>query len=376
MLKSLKIQNFKNIKDIHISSLSKINLITGKNNTSKTTLLEAIGVLASNFDFSWIDKIIKDRDESFINTAVDKEYGNLKTLRSLFYNRIISLTGENAIFIGDAESENFINLQFVSYIEESLEQINPKTNEKYVFGKHIKKIESTDNFHQALIGLEVRFMDVATILPIDESRSFFNSLSLLFRQPIARGINFQFIKPSFQENEINGILWDKITLSEKEDYVIDILRIIDPDLEKIAFIKDEGQSAGRRVTAKIRGMSERVPLKAMGDGINRVLSIALGLVNSDNGYLLIDEFENGLHYSVQKKLWEVIFKIASLLNIQVFATTHSEDCIAAFSEVVNLEEHKAAGKLFRLEKKDKEISVVEYDSKELLIAAKNQIETR
>ena len=65
----------------------------------------------------------------------------------------------------------------------------------------------------------------------------------------------------------------------------------------------------------------------MGDGINRILTIILAMVNCENGYLLIDEFENGLHYSVQEKLWEIIFYLAKRLNIQVFATTHSNDTI-------------------------------------------------
>ena len=73
-----------------------------------------------------------------------------------------------------------------------------------------------------------------------------------------------------------------------------------------------------------------LPLRSMGDGINRILTIILAMVNCENGYLLIDEFENGLHYSVQEKLWEIIFYLAERLNIQVFATTHSNDAIEVF----------------------------------------------
>jgi AAA15 family ATPase/GTPase len=71
----------------------------------------------------------------------------------------------------------------------------------------------------------------------------------------------------------------------------------------------------------------------MGDGMNRILTIILALVNSDNGCLLIDEFENGLHYTVQENLWRIIFHLSKELNIQVFATTHSEDCIKGFQSV-------------------------------------------
>jgi AAA15 family ATPase/GTPase len=113
----------------------------------------------------------------------------------------------------------------------------------------------------------------------------------------------------------------------------------------------------------------------MGDGINRILSIVLAAVNADNGVLLIDEFENGLHHSVQQQLWEVIFKLSELLNIQVFVTTHSNDCISGFEEVLN-QESGASGKLIRLERKTAGIRTVEFDSKELEIATDNNIETR
>ena len=190
--------------------------------------------------------------------------------------------------------------------------------------------------------------------------------------------NYQLIKtsPSFQENENNGILWDKITLSDKEDYVIEALKIIEDNLEKIAFIKEDTSRGERRVTAKVKNNVERVPLKSMGDGINRVLSIALGLVNSDNGYLLVDEFENGLHYSVQEKLWEIVFDLAIKLNVQVFATTHSEDCITAFSTVTNLKKYKNLGSLIRLEKVTTGIKVVDFQSDELRIANENDIDLR
>ncbi len=58
--------------------------------------------------------------------------------------------------------------------------------------------------------------------------------------------------------------------------------------------------------------------------------MTLALVNSSNGFLLIDEFENGLHYSVLHKVWKLIFRLAKDLNVQVFATTHSHDCVTAF----------------------------------------------
>ena len=78
---------------------------------------------------------------------------------------------------------------------------------------------------------------------------------------------------------------------------------------------------------------ERYPLKSMGDGLSRVLQMTLALVSAKDGILLVDEFENGLHWTVQPKLWQLVFRLAKRLNVQVFATTHSQDCVKAFSSV-------------------------------------------
>ena len=62
----------------------------------------------------------------------------------------------------------------------------------------------------------------------------------------------------------------------------------------------------------------------------RIFGIALALENAKDGLLLIDEVENGLHYSVQPDVWRFLFQAATKLNVQVFATTHSYDCIKSF----------------------------------------------
>lgn len=88
------------------------------------------------------------------------------------------------------------------------------------------------------------------------------------------------------------------------------------------------------------GTGRPEPLGNLGEGMNRMLALAIGLVRSADGILLVDEIENGLHYSVQPDLWRMIFETAQELNVQVFATTHSYDCVQAFERVAQ-EEAKA-----------------------------------
>src|SRR5437868_6617271 len=128
-------------------------------------------------------------------------------------------------------------------------------------------------------------------------------------------------------------------------------------------------------TVKIAGIDEPLPLRSLGDGMQRMLGIALALVNTRDGMLLIDEIENGIHYSAQLDLWRLIFRLAHRLNVQVFATTHSWDCIEAFQKAAQ-ENEKEEGVLIRLSSRKGEIGVTLFDEEELGIATREQIEVR
>jgi AAA15 family ATPase/GTPase len=177
---------------------------------------------------------------------------------------------------------------------------------------------------------------------------------------------------AFCENneEYLSALYDKITLTDLENSVVEGLQIIEPDIERLAFVSGK-TGEGRHAVVKMKG-NGIYPLSEMGDGINRILHIILSLVNAENGFLLIDEIENGLHYSALEQLWKVIFVLSEKLNVQVFATTHSVDCIQSFALHPD-EENK---NYFRLDKVDGEITVEDYSSEELKIAVQNDIETR
>ena len=120
---------------------------------------------------------------------------------------------------------------------------------------------------------------------------------------------------------------------------------------------------------------EPLPLYSLGDGMLRALGISLALVNAKDGILLIDEFENGLYYTVQPDLWQFIFRVARHLNVQVFATTHSWDCIKAFQKAASAEK-QTEGLLIRQVSKKGEIGVTLYDEQELTIATREHIEVR
>ena len=108
--------------------------------------------------------------------------------------------------------------------------------------------------------------------------------------------------------------------------------------------------------------------------MNRLFGIALSLANAEGGVLLIDEFENGLHYSVQPDVWRMIFNMSERLNIQVFATTHSKDTVHAFQEAAA--ESPEEGTLIHLTSRNGESIPTVFTEEELAIITRDNIEVR
>ncbi|HBL76144.1 MAG: hypothetical protein A2W90_08865 [Bacteroidetes bacterium GWF2_42_66] len=375
MINSINVRKYRNLDELKIRSLVQVNLITGKNNTGKSTLLEAIAIYTAKSNLGIISQILEERGESYRQTPGNKNIteSNTKTLSSLFTNRVVSFNHTDSITIGPIENtlfgeqnstEDLVSLRFVKYIDEVIDQSDS------IIRRQRKIIEDDrNNLIDFKVGFEMRVGTNSFLVPLEEERFF----RIGFRGSLSTE-KFQFIRTRNIDREINGKLWDNITLTEKEQFVIGALKIIEPLVERIAFI-EEGLRY-RTAVVKLSNNNAVFPLQSMGDGINRILTIILALVNSDNGILLIDEFENGLHHSVQEKLWEIIFNLSFKLNVQVFATTHSEDCISGFQNILNSPSNSIEGKLIRLDNVDGKIKQVEFTKNELQIASNKRIEIR
>jgi hypothetical protein len=171
-----------------------------------------------------------------------------------------------------------------------------------------------------------------------------------------------------------GALWDKIALSDREKDVIDALRIIDPKISAVSMVGGEGPRQTRTAIVRAENIRRPVPLRSYGDGLNRLFGIVLSLVNAKEGLLLIDEFENGMHHTVQLDAWRIVFKLAKRLGVQVFATSHSWDSIEAFQKAAS--ETPEQGVLVRLSRKDEKIIPTIFSEEELAIATRDRIEVR
>ncbi len=360
MLNSLYIKNYRAFNELTIPKLGRVNLITGKNNTGKSSLLEAVALYASQLDFLIINYFLRSRGDKFAieNTEFDRRNENIKTLSTLFTNKEINFDNKLGIYIGEKKDskQNSVHLSFV-YFQEILV-------EGYKSKEIMSNINGSIDFEE---GIEIGVNDKEYIIALDNENLGQKTLASLYpREAVS------FIPSSGIHYKMLNEFWDKIALTEKENHIIRALQIIEEKIERISFTMDNE----RKPIVKLKDNPTPEYLRSMGDGINRILNIILALVNSENGYLLIDEIENGLHYSAQEKLWEVIFKLAKDLKVQVFATTHSNDAIHAFEEILNKQTNKDEGQFIRLSNKNGVIKVVEFSAEELKTATDSNIEIR
>jgi hypothetical protein len=174
------------------------------------------------------------------------------------------------------------------------------------------------------------------------------------------------------EPQKDAIDYDRVVLRQNgEERLEGLLRKIEPRLKTIRSIKPYGVPL---IYVDI-GLAEKIPAVHLGQGFTRLLSIYSEIITSGKKVLLIDEFENGLHYSVLNEIWNGILNATEQEGVQVFATTHSYECIraahAAFSETLSYD-----FALHRLEDVKGEIELTTYDRATLETSLAKNFEIR
>ena len=183
--------------------------------------------------------------------------------------------------------------------------------------------------------------------------------------------------PGVLEDDRIAKWWNAVAPTADQGRVVDALRLVVDGAETAALVTEPtGRRRPRsRVIVRFKGDPAPVPLKRLGDGAVRVFGVALALANSRDGFLLIDEVENGLHHSVQKRFWRMVLETAEANNVQVLATTHSRDCVEGFARAAAECRH-IEGALARINRRNGERWAVEYSEKDMWVAAEQGIEVR
>ncbi len=360
-LKSLCIKNFRALQDFSVEKLGHVNLIVGKNNSGKSSVLEALRIYAGAANPNLIEEIAAGHDERYRLTESEWESDSDELpFENFFFGRRFPDNDDTYISIGEGEGDNlWIKHQYTKVIEEEEADSNGETivRKRSAIVEKEKVFKSEEYFDSQNLTVIKNNQRIYTI-NIDNlgprARRLFGDFNDL--------MPCSYIPTQFISMDELAEIWDDVQFSSHGDFVKEGLKIVSDDFENLAFVNNKNdyprqigtrkigsQSSVRTAKAKIKGLSKAVPLNSMGDGLLRTLQLLLKIYPARGGFLLIDEFENGLHYSIQEKIWGYIFDLAKEFNIQVFATTHSWDCIESFSKVAK-EKNDVDGILFRVGK--------------------------
>lgn len=341
-LESLKIEGFRAFDHLEIEKLGRVNLIVGKNSVGKTCLLEALLLYANEGSISTIMSTLSSRNEYDPTYRYAPPYSRrgrggvnieeqTEAFSFLFHGYRRATEVRSSIRVGPGQfgrDELVVNYKW----------LNPK-NQPNLF-------EEDPYVKDVLPAISVRFGEKEeAVYKLDRDlrdymRAWRSGRSL-------GGVEAIYLSSDGLERREVSSLWDGVAITDQEASVIEGLQVILPRVQRLSVVGNPDRS--RAPIVRLRDLPDPIPLRNLGEGMVRMFDITLSLVSAEGGILLIDEIESGLHYGVQAKMWRLVFEIASKLNVQVFATTHSMDCIRAFQRAA--EEHEEEGVLISLRRK-------------------------
>jgi len=306
MYRSFRIKNFRCFKDFNMAQLGRLNLIGGRNNTGKTTILEALFLLIGSHNPEIPVGIADWRH--LLNLPKDVYW-------SLFFP---SSHAQSAVELSSTDALGVTRNLRIRPIEPYEVQL---TAEEFEPAKAVQS--PTTDF--AIRGLVAEYTDSEQVS--GESRIILGPQNdLIMKRPQIptqpTGIVLRADFPAMSD------LPERFTRLQRKgdlDELIEILRLVEPRLKSLSV----GVLGGRSFLFGDIGIGETLPIGVMGDGLNRLAAIILAISAVPDGYVLVDEIENGLHFAILKGVWRGIAASAQKWNVQIYATTHSLECIRA-----------------------------------------------
>lgn len=353
MINKLSIKGFKGLREINLPKLTKITLLGGRNNVGKTSLLEALFMFFDRLNPQMILRQYAQRGVGVVplepDTTLAPVFFNYDTARQI----VISVSMDN--------------------IEETMElKFNPNYAPPILHSraKDSRQIE-TDQRPLPSYSLDVTFHKTGTRKQIYHFWVGPEGVGIHTDSHPSRSPQVIFLTARAHSSaKEDAERFGKLDILGKQDRILKCLKIIEPELKALSSITLPG---GTSLVHGDIGLTRKIPLAYMGEGMSRLLSIILGVANSN--ILLIDEFENGFHYSVMTKVWEAIGEAALEFDCQVIGTTHSYECLqAAFKAFKGQMEQNFT--FVRLDKIDDRLVAKTFDFDLLKAAIDSNMEVR
>ena len=364
-ISALNIDSYRGINHLSIDNLGGVNIFLGDNNVGKTSILEAIELLCNPTEYG------------LVQVARQRENG-----RYLLRSRLGIV--ESVLFLFDInsedKSENKYSMKLGGTIHEQTGtvDINAEVVQKLIDLNNLSEYDRREKNGRGMDAQEETRAVVGTInssfLPLDQlsfsdlehSIKFdLDNYSRIYRinkTGKLMDVNMVHTIDHLMGDTLSGLLRKK----KSKDRAIELLKEFEESICDIRYINEE---SGPRYYPVIENNNhDYIPLSLYGDGMKKILTVLNALVETENGVVLIDEYETALHTTSMEKVFRFIMDISKELNIQLFLTTHSSEAVDKLLECAADDLNEI--RVIRLKKKNNRTYARVTDGKEALFERK------
>lgn len=324
MIGALRLENYRSFQEYELRGLARVNLLVGPNNCGKTSVLEAVQLLALGGDPLALIESARRRRESSAEADEEARRSTRYPLRHQFHGH--SLAPGTSLSISSDDGLGRVHMGIVEAEAEEPQDL-------------FELFEDTT----PPLALKIRRAAFADDLLISLARDGSIDWRALAMRHRALGASRRELPPtqfvsaeSLQAREMAGI-WNQLEVQGRESEVLESMRILQEDLDSIRFLSGAARGRSGPSPSIVLGRqagSPRLPIGSYGDGMRRLLALSLSLVRAAEGFLLVDKIDTGLHWNVMEEMWKLVVETATKSSIQVFATTHSLDCILGLASLL------------------------------------------
>lgn len=349
MIESVKIQNFRCFSELEVHGLRAINIIVGENASGKSAFLESVYLSSGAFP------------QAVFQFRVARQLGYPLELRP-----------DSASYWGLWE-DLFHGYDLSKPI--SIEAVGPGASRTLRISRSLESSQ-TISIGAQQIPLQA-FAPVIFDWTRGDSEPVHVTPRIKDKALILEGGPHEYFPISFSGPHIpdtpqdNAIRFSELSKDGKIQPVIDALREEFPFLRTLSI---EINSGAPTVFAEVQGQSHKLPVGLISDGVNKLLSLLITIRSNPNGIVLIDQIEDGFYFKKMLSTWKVIHKFAKENGTQIFATTHSQECLTALLPVLEANEQDFA--LLRASRSDDSIRFSVSNGRRFASALSEEFELR
>jgi energy-coupling factor transporter ATP-binding protein EcfA2 len=365
MIKSLHAENFRCFKQLDLSDLQRVNVLVGRNATGKTALLEAIRLaLGGTPNALWT----MNQARGFFGLAPQPI--TREVFESLWSPYFFNFEISNAIFTDCCDSSKAHATTRIFFDVQ-----RPVT----ALPHHLPQLPQGPQGPQG----PPPVLPSSFIPPLAFERSSFSGVkSTLYASAQAQGgLNFDSgpelgsvteVLPSLAWTLNPAQVFSQVSQQQREGAIVDAVRDeFDQSLESLVVLAPSGTPG---LYAGLRYLKEKLPIGYLSAGVTRFIAMLSAVLIRGEGVVLLDEIENGISYKIFQPLWKYLLKFAVDNDTQIFASTHSLECVRALLPAMQGHEHEFA--LLRAERTDGSSAITLVPGKFLESAIDQGVEVR